>query len=125
MIGFSGPSGPSGASSSSGAPQKLTFGTTGRLVNSNLLMYDVETCSEWPQLLGTAISGPLKGTRLDTVPLVWTTWGHWRAAHPDTRCLLPPYPVLTLVLATLVWGASRLGRTGDTARESREVPDTR
>ncbi|WP_267246008.1 DUF3179 domain-containing protein [Streptomyces sp. PR69] len=67
--------------------QRLTFGTTGRLVNSNLLMYDRQTGSEWPQLLGQAVSGPLKGTRLDTVPLVWTTWGQWRTAHPDTQVL--------------------------------------
>ncbi|MCP3821602.1 DUF3179 domain-containing protein [Streptomyces sp. A3M-1-3] len=69
-----------------GVPE-LTFGTTGRLVNSNLLMYDRQTGSEWPQLLGTAVSGPLKGTQLDTVPLVWTTWKEWRAAHPDTQVL--------------------------------------
>ncbi|MBT2490724.1 DUF3179 domain-containing protein [Streptomyces sp. ISL-96] len=75
-----------GFSSPPGIPE-LTFGTTGKLVNSNLLMYDRQTGSEWPQLLGTAISGPLKGQRLDTVPLVWSTWKDWRAAHPDTRVL--------------------------------------
>jgi hypothetical protein len=67
--------------------QELTFGTTGNLVNSNLLMYDRQTNSEWPQLLGTAIRGPHKGERLGTVPLVWTSWRAWRAAHPDTLVL--------------------------------------
>ncbi|MER6999189.1 DUF3179 domain-containing protein [Streptomyces sp. NPDC000410] len=67
--------------------QELTFGTTGQLVNSNLLMYDRQTGSQWPQLLGQAVSGPLKGTKLDTVPLVWTTWKQWRTAHPDTTVL--------------------------------------
>ncbi|MFJ4014397.1 DUF3179 domain-containing protein [Streptomyces sp. NPDC090026] len=67
--------------------QDLTFGTTGKLVNSNLLMYDRQTGSQWPQLLGTAVGGPLKGTKLDTVPLVWTTWKQWRTAHPDTEVL--------------------------------------
>ncbi|MFI7356214.1 DUF3179 domain-containing protein [Streptomyces avidinii] len=67
--------------------QQLTFGTTGRLVNSNLLMYDRQTGSEWPQLIGTAVSGPLKGTKLETVPLLWTTWKQWRAVHPDTEVL--------------------------------------
>ncbi|UQA91290.1 DUF3179 domain-containing protein [Streptomyces halobius] len=75
-----------GFSSPPGMPE-LTFGTPGKLVNSNLLMYDRQTGSEWPQLLGTAISGPLKGQRLDTLPLVWSTWKEWRAAHPDTRVL--------------------------------------
>ena len=31
--------------------EPLTFGTTGRLVNSNLLMYDRASESEWPQIL--------------------------------------------------------------------------
>ncbi len=65
----------------------LTFGTTGRLVNSNLLMYDRQTDSEWPQILGTAISGELRGQRLRTFPLVWSSWRKWRAAHPGTRVL--------------------------------------
>ena len=30
----------------------LTFGTSGKLVNSNLLMYDRQTDSQWPQILG-------------------------------------------------------------------------
>lgn len=65
----------------------MTLGTTGDLVNSNLLMYDRDTDSEWPQVLGTAISGELKGQVLRTIPLVWTTWRAWRAAHPDSRVL--------------------------------------
>ncbi|MGH3713190.1 MAG: DUF3179 domain-containing protein [Micromonosporaceae bacterium] len=65
----------------------LTFGTTGQLVNSNLLMYDRQTDSEWPQIAGVAIRGRLRGQRLSTVPLVWSSWGHWRDAHPDTRVL--------------------------------------
>jgi hypothetical protein len=67
--------------------QAQTFGTTGNLVNSNLLMYDRQTDSEWPQLLGTAIRGPRRGQRLDTVPLVWTTWKAWRNTHPGTSVL--------------------------------------
>ncbi len=56
----------------------LTFGTTGRLVNSNLLMYDRQTDSEWPQILGRAIDGEMKGASLEEVPLVWTTWELWK-----------------------------------------------
>lgn len=65
----------------------LTFGTTGRLVNSNLLMYDRETDSEWPQALGVAVSGELYGQRLRTVPLLWSSWRAWRTAHPETQVL--------------------------------------
>ncbi|MGH3863800.1 DUF3179 domain-containing protein [Actinokineospora sp.] len=69
-----------------GGPE-LTFGTTGNLVNSNLLMYDRQSESEWPQLIGAAIRGPRKGQRLGTVPLVWASWKAWRTTHPDTKVL--------------------------------------
>jgi Protein of unknown function (DUF3179) len=64
-----------------------TLGTSGDLVNSNLLLYDRQTDSRWPQLLGQAISGPARGRVLEQVPLDWTSWGRWRAAHPDTLVL--------------------------------------
>ncbi len=64
-----------------------TFGTSGDLVNSNLLLYDRQTDSRWPQLLGQAISGPSRGRVLEQVPLDWTSWGRWRAVHPDTLVL--------------------------------------
>ncbi len=65
----------------------LTFGTTGKLVNSNLLMYDRQSDSQWPQILGVAITGPNKGVVLEEIPLGWTTWERWRAAHPQTVVL--------------------------------------
>lgn len=63
------------------------FGTTGKLVNSNLLMYDRQTDSEWPQLLGAAITGVARGEALEEIPVDWTTWSSWRRAHPDTVVL--------------------------------------
>lgn len=65
----------------------LDFGTSGNLVNSNLLMYDRPTDSFWPQILGTAIEGPSKGRVLEEFPVVWTTWGRWKAKHPQTVVL--------------------------------------
>lgn len=72
-----------------GAPkgEPYTFGTSGDLVNSNLLMYDRQTDSRWPQILGQAILGPSRGRRLEEIPLDWTTWSRWRRAHPDTLVL--------------------------------------
>lgn len=64
-----------------------TFGTSGDLVNSNLLMYDRQTDSRWPQILARAILGTSLGRWLEEIPLDWTTWGRWRAAHPDTVVL--------------------------------------
>jgi hypothetical protein len=55
-----------------------------------LVMYDVATRSYWSQLLATAICGPATGEGLSIRPSTLTTWGEWRAAHPDTEVLLPP-----------------------------------
>lgn len=64
-----------------------TLGVSGKLVNSNLVMYDRASDSYWPQILGTAIAGPAKGTALKEFPLTWTTWERWKRKHPDTRVL--------------------------------------
>ena len=69
------------------AGEGATFGTTGQLVNSNLLMYDRASDSTWPQILGTAISGQRCANVLAEVPVVWTTWERWRARHPSTEVL--------------------------------------
>ncbi len=67
--------------------ESYSFGTSGDLVNSNLLMYDRQTDSRWPQILARAILGPSFGRWLEEIPLDWTTWDRWRAAHPDTVVL--------------------------------------
>jgi hypothetical protein len=70
------------------APQaSSTFGVSGKLVNSNLIMYDRSTDSQWPQILGKAIGGPSRGARLDEFPVVWTTWENWKKKHPETKVL--------------------------------------
>ncbi len=66
-----------------------TFGVSGLLYNSDLLMYDRETESLWSQILGLAISGPRKGERLKILPTIYTTWQRWRADNPETRVLSP------------------------------------
>ena len=64
-----------------------TLGVSGRLVNSNLIMFDRASDSLWPQILGAAVSGPHEGRGLEEVRVVWTTWGRWRERHPETRVL--------------------------------------
>jgi hypothetical protein len=64
-----------------------TFGVSGRLVNSNLVMYDRATDSRWPQMLATAVDGALQGNSLVEFPVTWTTWSAWNAVHPDTEVL--------------------------------------
>jgi hypothetical protein len=63
------------------------FGVSGDLVNSNLTMYDRGTDSWWPQVTATAVRGPLTGEHLREFRVVWTTWGEWNAAYPDTAVL--------------------------------------
>jgi hypothetical protein len=64
-----------------------TFGVSGNLVNSNLVMYDRATDSRWPQVLATAIDGQFTGRALREFDVVWTSWGWWRRRHPDTEVL--------------------------------------
>ena len=67
--------------------QVLTFGVSGRLYKSNVLLYDRQTDSLWSQLMEKSIAGPLVDTPLDPVPSSRTTWGFWRRRHPGTRVL--------------------------------------
>ena len=63
------------------------LGVSGRLVNSNLIMYNRETDTYWPQILGAGIHGPQKGQGLQEVRVIWTDWASWQARHPDTEVL--------------------------------------
>lgn len=63
------------------------FGVTGLLVNDNAVLYDRATNSQWPQLLGAAIDGPLRGEKLDRFPLLWTTFERASKAYPEARVL--------------------------------------
>jgi hypothetical protein len=69
--------------------QDHSFGVSGLLWNSDVLMYDRETESLWSQIAGRAISGPVQGAELDTIPLIHTTWAEWTGLHPDTVALSP------------------------------------
>ena len=65
----------------------VEFGVSGQLANSNLVMYDRESESYWPQMLATAISGPYAGHSLEEIPVHWVAWGDWVDAYPDSRVL--------------------------------------
>jgi len=63
--------------------------TSGLLIRSNKVMYDIESYSVFDTFLGKAVTGPLaeKGVRLEQASVVTTTWGSWKAAHPGTTVL--------------------------------------
>jgi Protein of unknown function (DUF3179) len=61
--------------------------TSGLLSRSNKVMYDLVTGSAFNTFSGEAMSGPLQdaGLVLEQITTVATTWGDWKAAHPETR----------------------------------------
>ncbi len=65
------------------AGRVLSFGTSGKLYDSNLVMYDRQTQSLWVQFTGQAVAGVLTGRQLRSYPMQTVAWGAWRAAHPD------------------------------------------
>ena len=69
--------------------EHLKFGTSGLLYRSNKLMFDHGTKSLWNTFEGVPVVGPLVGSGLRLTPhaVVTTTWGEWRARHPDTTVL--------------------------------------
>ena len=60
--------------------------TSGLLSRSNKFMYDLVTTSAIDTFTGRALSGPLHeaGVVLNQIPVVTSTWGAWKEAHPDT-----------------------------------------
>jgi hypothetical protein len=65
----------------------LSFGTSGLLYRSDLVMYDRQTESLWPQIEGTAVAGTLTGTELEVLPAGLVSWQQWREAHPQAWVL--------------------------------------
>jgi hypothetical protein len=61
----------------------LTFGTTGNLRRSDLVMWDRQTESWWQQLSAEAVVGELTGTRLEVLPSQTLSWADFKRAHPD------------------------------------------
>ena len=72
----------------------LTFIVSGKLWRDSLIMMDRETETLWSHVTGEAIHGELKGTRLERVPVAYTTWKKWKAKHPDTRVLIKEEPIV-------------------------------
>ncbi|MEX0895617.1 MAG: DUF3179 domain-containing (seleno)protein [Patescibacteria group bacterium] len=65
------------------------FGVSGKLHNSDLVMYDRYEGNLWQQITGEAIVGPAarRDERLRQLPIITTTWGEWSAEYPDTLVL--------------------------------------
>jgi len=60
-----------------------TFGVSGLLRNSDLVMYDLFTESFWQQFTGEAIVGDLLGTKLEVLPSQILSFKQFRNTYPN------------------------------------------
>ncbi len=67
--------------------ERVEFGTSGKLWNSNLVMYDRKTESLWSQVLGEAIVGEQTGTRLAVIPSDVMRYGNFKNLYPKGEVL--------------------------------------
>jgi hypothetical protein len=70
-----------------GKIETVKFGTSGKLYNSNLVMYDDKTETYWTQVDGLAIVGELTGQELKEVSIDTVTWKEWSETHEDSKVL--------------------------------------
>ena len=70
----------------------LDFGTTGKLRNSDLVMYDRQTESWWQQFLGEGIVGEMTGKRLKMLPARVESLARFRVRYPDGKVQVPTNP---------------------------------
>lgn len=66
---------------------KLVFGVSGLLYNSDVLLYDRQSESLWSQIRAEAVTGEFIGLKLQTLPLIHTSWKKWKVQYPATLVL--------------------------------------
>ncbi len=66
---------------------ETTFGVSGKLYQSCLVMYDRLTDTLWSQPWGVGVLGPETNDFLERIPSVKTTLGQWKKMHPKTKVL--------------------------------------
>lgn len=69
-----------------GGVEEPVLRTSGLLSRSNKVMYDLVTGSVFDTFTGEAVTGPLRelGVVLEQNSVAVSTWGEWKAAHPNT-----------------------------------------
>ncbi|NCQ53459.1 MAG: DUF3179 domain-containing protein, partial [Caldiserica bacterium] len=65
----------------------LTFGVSGLLYNSNLVFYDRNSNSLWPQLALGAVTGKFSSQNIPVIPSRVVTWRQWKKEHHQTLLL--------------------------------------
>ena len=90
--------------------EQLSFGVSGLLYKSDVLLYDLQTETLWSQLLRRAVSGELRGTRLQSLPVVHTTWRDWKTRHPDSQVLSDRHRTRPRLFPLALWKLRRVPR---------------
>jgi len=72
------------------AGQVLSFGVSGKLRNSDMVMYDRETQSWWQQAVGKGIVGELTNVKLTSLPTWMESWGEFKARNPEGIVMAQP-----------------------------------
>jgi hypothetical protein len=65
----------------------MEFGTSGKLYNSNLVMYDRTSNSLWSQALGEGIVGDYSSIKLERHPFDIAYWKEWKKLYPESKVL--------------------------------------
>jgi len=68
----------------------LTFASSGKVYLSDMVLFDRETKSLWPQMIGASSAGELKGEALRVVPSQLSSFGDFVRAYPNGRVLARP-----------------------------------
>jgi hypothetical protein len=66
---------------------EVTFGVSGMLYNSNMLMFDTSSSTLWSQLVGEGVVGTLTGARLLRYPAPIVSFAEAKAAFPEAEVL--------------------------------------
>jgi hypothetical protein len=64
-----------------------TFGVSGLLYESNLILYDRATDSHWSQMLEESVEGLRRGDRPKGIQVIETTMATWREMYPDSKVM--------------------------------------
>lgn len=70
--------------------REMTFGVSGKLRNSDMIMYDRQTESWWQQFLGKAVVGELTGIKLTKIPSWMESWDSFKETYPDGIVMARP-----------------------------------
>ncbi|MFW2587533.1 DUF3179 domain-containing protein [Sagittula sp. SSi028] len=72
------------------AGRVLSFGVSGKLRNSDMIMYDRETQSWWQQAIGQGVVGEMTGQILTQLPSWMEGFADFARSHPDGLVMAEP-----------------------------------